>query len=312
MIIETSVIILTFHRPNDALSAVRSVLRQTNAPTFEIILMDNDKDASAKTAAEILAQEAQALNINFIYAIEPNAGVANARNSAVKLANGKYIAFLDDDEVAFENWLCELDKAQKQTDAEVVFGPIEARFQHGSEEPLEYFKAFFSRISDAETGFIKKVYGCGNSYIKKSILDEMPLPFNPVTNETGGEDDYLWADIAQRNGRFAWSKNAWVYEDVPKARATWDYLRRRAMGFGHHTSAQYFVSEHPNYVFGVFSMIYGFTQMCGMAGIAAILRIIGNKKWAWAYDKMARGMGKAFWFGPFRQKFYGSKVKKLI
>ena len=53
--------------------------------------------------------------------------------------NHTFIAFLDDDEVAFENWLYALDNAQQQTNAEVVFGPIEARLETGHAEPKEYF-----------------------------------------------------------------------------------------------------------------------------------------------------------------------------
>jgi len=31
---------------------------------------------------------------------------------------------------------------------------------------------------------------------------------------------------------------------------------------------------------------------------------------AWAYDKMWRGLGKVFWFGPFRVGLYGAAAQK--
>ncbi|KAF0184944.1 MAG: glycosyl transferase [Hyphomonadaceae bacterium] len=310
MTIEISVIILTFHRAQGALNSVRSVLNQKNAPKFEIILMDNDRNASAKLSADILAAEAEAKQIDFTYAIEPEAGVANARNSAVKLAKGTFIAFLDDDEVAFENWLEMLVAAQKETEAEVVFGPIEARLEQGYQEPHDFFKLFFSRLVSGPTRIIEKPYGCGNCLLSVAATQELKPPFNPMTNDTGGEDDLLWAYIASKGGKFGWAENAWVYEDVPSNRANWRYLTLRGFAYGHNTTAQYFDAATPNYVAGVASMAKGVVQALVMAPIALALWILRHPQRAWAYDKMLRGLGKVFWGGPFKVKLYGEKAKK--
>ena len=300
-----SVIILTFHREQGALSAVRSVFAQKNAPSFEIILMDNDGAGSGKDAGEILAKEAEAHGIGFRYGIEPAAGVANARNSALKLAVGDYIAFLDDDEVAFENWLEELFTAHKQTKAEVVFGPIEARLGAGAAEPKEYFKEFFSRLLEGETRIVTKAYGCGNCLIEKAKVLKGEKPFNPDTNETGGEDDLLFAEVSANGGQFAWAHDAWVYEDVPDNRANWNYLSRRSFAFGHNTTSIFFDAKEPNYVGGVIMMARGALQTLVMGFACLGLFAIGHPKRAWAYDKMLRGLGKVLWFGPFKMRFYG-------
>ena len=205
---QISVIILTFHRIEGALSAVRSILAQTQAPSYEIILMDNDANSSARPAADILATEAKGHGIDFTYAVEPKAGVANARNSAVKLARGQFIAFLDDDEVAFKDWLQNLYNAQKTTNAEVVFGPIEARLGKEAAEPKHYFQEFFSRTLDGETRIVEKAYGCGNCLIMREKVLKGETPFNPMTNETGGEDDLLWVEVRRHGGKFAWAHDA--------------------------------------------------------------------------------------------------------
>lgn len=310
MTVEISVIVLTFHRQQGALNSVRSVIGQIGAPRFEIILMDNDRGASAQASADILAQEAKAKQIDFTYAIEPEAGVANARNSAVKLAKGKFIAFLDDDEVALENWLEMLVAAQNETKAEVVFGPIEARLEQGYQEPHDFFKVFFSRLLEGPNRIIEKPYGCGNCLLAVAATKELPQPFNPMTNDTGGEDDLLWAYIASRGGKFGWAEKAWVYEDVPKNRATWGYLTLRGFAYGHNTTAQYFDAATPNYVAGFASMAKGVVQALVMAPVALLLWVLRHKQRAWAYDKMLRGLGKVFWGGPFKVKLYGNSQKK--
>jgi succinoglycan biosynthesis protein ExoM len=251
-------------------------------------------------------------NVPFRYAVEGAAGVANARNTAVGLAKGSFIAFLDDDEVAKPNWLANLMAVQRQTGADVVFGPIEARLPEGAAEPRGYFQLFFSRLLDGESRLIDKPYGCGNSLLKRDTVLKGPTPFNPSTNETGGEDDLLWQDVRAWGGTFAWSKDAWVYEDVPESRASWAYLTKRSFAYGHNTTAQWFDSSEPSYLRVAYSMIRGIVQTIIMAPVSIGLWLIRHEKRAWAYDKMMRGLGKVLWFGPFKVGFYGVAAQKKL
>lgn len=305
-----SVIIPTYHRPEGIFNAVNSVLNQKNAPAFEIIVLDNDTNGSAQNICAKLSEKAHNMGIDFTYDIEHAAGVANARNSAVKIARGKFVAFLDDDETAFEDWLQNLYKAWNETKAWVVFGPIEAVLEDGAEEPKEYFKSFFERRLDGETRIITNTYGCGNSFIEVAKVFVKNPPFSLETNETGGEDDYLWGDVRARNGNFAFAKDAWVYEHVPKERASWKYMTRRAFAFGHYVSAKYFNSKDKEYLKGIASMGRGCLQALLMLPLFLALALINHEKRAWAYDKMLRGFGKIFWFGDFKQKLYGEAGRK--
>jgi succinoglycan biosynthesis protein ExoM len=304
-----SVIIPTFHRPEGAIAAVRSVFAQVGAPSFEILLVDNDAGRSASEAAAQLATESQ---VPFAYDVEPAAGVANARNRAVALAKGAFIAFLDDDEVAKPNWLAELVATQRTTSADVVFGPIEARLPQGSAEPRSYFQTFFSRLLEGDSRLIEKPYGCGNSLLKRHTVLRGPTPFNPTTNETGGEDDLLWHDVRGWGGTFAWAKDAWVYEDVPASRASWAYLTKRAFAYGHNTTAQWFDGAERSYGQVAYSMARGTLQAIVMAPISLALWLLRHEKRAWAFDKMMRGLGKVLWFGPFKVAFYGAAAQKKL
>ncbi len=304
-----TVIVPTFHRPAGAMAAVRSVFAQVGAPSFEVLLVDNDNSRSCELVAEHLEREA---NVAFRYEVEPAAGVANARNTAVGLAKGSFIAFLDDDEVAKPNWLKDLMAVQMETKADVVFGPIEARLPEGAAQPTSYFQLFFSRILDGESRLIDKPYGCGNSLLKRDTVLKGLTPFNPSTNETGGEDDLLWQDVSAAGGTFAWAKDAWVYEDVPGNRATWAYLAKRAFAYGHNTTSQWADNAHPSYVKVAYSMMRGALQAALLAPVTLFLMSIGHDKRAWAFDKMMRGAGKVLWFGPFRVGFYGVAAQKKI
>ena len=304
-----TVIVPTFHRPAGAMAAVRSVFDQVGAPSFEVLLVDNDGGQSCAPIAIHLEREAK---VPFRYAVEAAAGVANARNTAVGLANGVFIAFLDDDEVAKPTWLAELVAVHELTKADVVFGPIEARLPEAAAEPRSYFQLFFSRLLEGESRLIDKPYGCGNSLLKRDTVLKGPTPFNPCTNETGGEDDLLWQDVRKWGGTFAWAKDAWVYEDVPENRASWAYLTKRAFAYGHNTTAQWHDSSRRSYAKIAVSMARGALQVLVMAPVTAGLFLIGHNRRAWAYDKMMRGLGKVLWFGPFRMGFYGAAAQKKL
>lgn len=84
-----SVIITTYNRPDDLKKALKSVQVQTYLP-IEIIIVD---DAGKRFASKIVKD-----NEIKIIRHKINLGLAAARNTGFRCANGKYIAFLDDDD----------------------------------------------------------------------------------------------------------------------------------------------------------------------------------------------------------------------
>lgn len=99
-----SVIIPVYNSEKFIAQTIESVLMQTYH-NYEIIIVDDcSKDNSAKIIREYMDKEK-----HLIYHLqEKNMGVAVARNTGIKLAKGRYVAFLDSDDLWRE------DKLQKQ------------------------------------------------------------------------------------------------------------------------------------------------------------------------------------------------------
>ena len=97
-----SVVIPTYSR-NDTLSnAIDSVLGQTYQNLEIIVVDDNPADSEwRKSTEELMAKYADDHRIRYLKNKE-NLGGAGARNVGIKAANGEYIAFLDDDDIYFE------------------------------------------------------------------------------------------------------------------------------------------------------------------------------------------------------------------
>lgn len=94
---KVSVIISTYNRHHYVCEAIDSVLTQT-FKDFEIILVD---DGSKDNTKEVL--ERYSSSIRYVY--QKNKGRAEARNTGIKIAQGEYIAFLDDDDIWLPNKL---------------------------------------------------------------------------------------------------------------------------------------------------------------------------------------------------------------
>ena len=89
-----SVIIPTYCRSTTLLNnAVQSVIQQKET-ALEIIIVDDNKDSLLSEEIKVYC----ATN-NLIYMYSNNIGASGARNVGIQFSKGKYIAFLDDDDV---------------------------------------------------------------------------------------------------------------------------------------------------------------------------------------------------------------------
>jgi succinoglycan biosynthesis protein ExoM len=299
-----SIVIPTQRRPQGLEIAARSAFHQAGVDraAVELVIVDNDQVPSAAALVAVLAAEAP---FPVLYVHEPNAGVANARNAALAKASGDFIAFLDDDEEAPPSWLSGLLAVQARYDADAVFGPVRARAPASVREHRGYLERFFSRIGPETEGLIDHHYGCGDSLIRRAALPDPERPFSAVRNFIGGEDDLLFAQMREAGARFAWAPAAWVWEDPVPSRLTLGYTIRRAFAYGQGPTSACAIACPPDRVGIAKWMVVGVVQTIGFGLVAAAKWVMRTPDRAEALDRAARGLGKTFWWGPFKIHFYG-------
>ncbi len=96
-----SIIIPTYSRPGQLQVCLQSLLRlDYPRDNFEVIVVD---DGSPTPLGDVVAEFENPLNLRLIR--QQNAGPAAARNTGVKYAKGKFIAFTDDDCTPDSDWL---------------------------------------------------------------------------------------------------------------------------------------------------------------------------------------------------------------
>ena len=90
-----SVVVPTFNRRDMLLRALKSVLAQTYK-SFEIVVVND----GGEDVEDVIAPLNRDHNITYIRH-RNNSWLASARNTAIRHSNGKYIAYLDDDDIYY-------------------------------------------------------------------------------------------------------------------------------------------------------------------------------------------------------------------
>ena len=133
---KVSIIIPTFNSKQYIVECLNGALSQTYQD-FEIIIVD---DGSTDSTEKIVQQYAERFSGKIIYIYQENKGPAAARNRAIKIAKGMFIAFLDADDI----W--RVDKLEKQVyvlehDSEAGFVYCDSNFIDAGNDVIQnYFR----------------------------------------------------------------------------------------------------------------------------------------------------------------------------
>lgn len=98
-----SVVVPTYRRAASLDRLLAGLARQRGAPSFEVLVVDNDPARSAR--AVVVAWARRGLMIPEPDLAESTPGAAAARNTGLRRARAPIVAFLDDDVVPAPDWL---------------------------------------------------------------------------------------------------------------------------------------------------------------------------------------------------------------
>ncbi|MEM8788736.1 MAG: glycosyltransferase family 2 protein [Pseudomonadota bacterium] len=217
--------ICTYRRADPLAAALASLGRQTGAfPGFRVIVVDNDDTPSARPVALAARKAGLALH----YAHHPGANVSRARNRALDLADGDWIAFFDDDQAADPGWLSALWAARNGADA--VLGPVEATYAAHHPAWMRRHAPHSTRAVERR-GRIMTGYS-GNVLFHRNAAAFLDLRFLEALGRSGGEDHEFFDMAARHGARIVFARSAIAREPVPEPRARFAWLWRRRLRVG--------------------------------------------------------------------------------
>lgn len=224
-----TVCICTYKRPELLLRLLTALGAQDTGGlfTFSVVVADNDHLESARA---IVSDFAAAAPMRIRYCVEPRQNIALARNKAVDNATGDadFLAFIDDDEEPFPDWLVQLAKAIEQYDADGVLGPVVPRFETAPPKWIARGRLFDRPSPPTGTWLRWKQTRTGNVLLRRGIFDDEGNRFRPEYG-CGGEDVDFFRRMIAKGMRFVWCAEARVYEVVPAERCRRTYMLKRAL-----------------------------------------------------------------------------------
>jgi len=214
--------IATYKRPQLLKKLLLSLFAQETCGEFSfgIIVADNDAQRSAEPVVGALNTRGQKIT----YAVEPEQNISLARNKALSLATGDYIATIDDDEYADPRWLLNLYRVLSTYKADVVHGPVISEVHP---KTPSYIKQGFVRPNPATGSTEKYILNTGNTLFRRELIEGLPTPFDPRFGRTGSEDTAFFYKLKRRGCRMTWCQEALVFETVSSNRANLLWLLKR-------------------------------------------------------------------------------------
>ncbi|QRM44420.1 glycosyltransferase [Rhizobium sp. BG4] len=204
-----------------------AVLAVPENARLRIIVADNDQTRSAEGRVEALRST---IPHEIAYVHCPASNISIARNACLENATGDYLAFIDDDEDASENWLVELLHTAEKSGADAVLGPVRSVYSQTAPAWMREGD-FHSTLPVWVDGEIRTGYTC-NVLLNLNSPRVAGRRFNLALGKTGGEDTEFFSYMHHDGGKIAFAPEAHVYEPVSENRAGLSWLAKRRFRFG--------------------------------------------------------------------------------
>lgn len=246
--VDFTVAIPTYNGATRLPAVLNRLQKQVNREglSWEIIVVDNNsQDNTAKLVCEY--QAIWPLDRPLKYVCELNQGAAFARNRAVKEARGRFVGFLDDDNLPESDWVVnayEFGQVHPKVGAygSQVIGKFEV-------EPPKNFAKIAGFFGITNRGNMAHCYelrqkmlpaGAGLVVRKQAWMENVPnrLVLNHIGKEEGLASEDLEALLyIQKAGWEIWyNPEMVIYHDIPSWRLSKDYLISvaRCVGLSRH------------------------------------------------------------------------------
>lgn len=298
-----SIAIPTFRRPDMLAECLDSLLPQLQ-DGVELLVVDNDPAASARATVEGYGEP------RFRYVHEPRPGVVQARNRAVAESAGRYLGFIDDDEIARPGWIAALVR-HAELGLPASFGMVVPRYlgqvAPGLQALLDdFYTRDLKRPADADISDKWIHVGTGNSLFDKARCFTGPDPFSARMNGTGGEDVWLVRSLVERGVPIHWNPAAVVEEQIPPERSSLGYVRERKYRHGQQRIVMMLgPGGAKGWAKAAAWMGVGAVQLTLHGGHALALRARGKPDWRGAAVRASGGLGKLVWWKLWDNRPYG-------
>ncbi|MCA9197034.1 MAG: glycosyltransferase family 2 protein [Planctomycetales bacterium] len=235
--LDVTIVIGTFNRADMLKDGLLSLdkLNRTGDITYEVIVVDNDStDHTSQMVKDTQSEVGYPLRLF----VETQKGVASARNLGIKEAQGEWVAFFDDDQLADENWLVELLAMAQEKQCEAVGGDVKLLMLEPTDRQLDktcrrLLGEMYGLTEPCEFNRVL-VPGTNNLMIRKSVFERIGIFDTELVD--GGEDADLYRRMRE-GGVVTWfAPKAIIHHMIPPYRMEDQYMMWTSLRQGNHVA----------------------------------------------------------------------------
>ncbi|HYE75820.1 MAG TPA: glycosyltransferase [Blastocatellia bacterium] len=190
-----SVIIPAYNVAPYIAETIQSVLTQSYTDYEIIVVNDGSTDKTEEAILEFRE--------HLIYVSQPNSGPSCARNNAIKLARGKYLALLDGDDIWVPDYLEKMvGRLEAEPEIDLIFANAELFGDPYFEGQYFFDKSPVSEPVTFEKVLTRECNVCIASVFKRELINRIG-GFDPQLR--GVEDFDLWLRMLKAGARFAYT-----------------------------------------------------------------------------------------------------------
>lgn len=224
--VQVDILMCTFRR--EEVTATLLSLDKQSLPdrvSLRIIVADNDETPSAQAR---VMQTAATMQTPVQYIHAPARNISIARNACLDAAGGHWVAFIDDDETAPEDWIAKLLAAVGEEDA--AFGPALALYDDDAPAWMAA-QNVHANIPERRGDRVETGHTC-NALLRWQGTEWTDERFDLSRGKTGGEDTEFFFRLFRKGANFTLAPDAAVTEPVAPSRLSlrWILQRRYRQG----------------------------------------------------------------------------------
>ena len=172
-----SIVIPTYNSERFIKECVSNIIKKINTKIELIIINDNSNDNTKKICSQFVKKNNNIRLIN----LKKNCGVSVARNIGIRESKGKYLIFLDSDDLLIKSTLSKVNKLiDKSNNKDIIFfpsyDPINKIIDNNSIIKKSNYKNFINNIKN----FNKFRLTCWNFVYKKNFLKKKKIKFSNI------------------------------------------------------------------------------------------------------------------------------------
>lgn len=224
---------LCTHNHADRLERTLADLATIDTPkaAWELVVIDN---ASRDATPQLLERHVWPEGWQVRVVREDKLGLSNARNRAVREAQGEYLIFIDDDETPDRDWLCAFERLIEAHAPDAFGGRIRVLFEDRRPQwltdELLGFLGELNRNDDVVplTSPSTSFYG-GNFGFRRSLCDVVggfdAHLGRKGTDNTGGEEVDFYRRLLAANFKVWWAPEAVIHHRIQAVKLDRAYFR---------------------------------------------------------------------------------------